>query len=70
MLTPPPETIFLMKLDRAAAQDREDMILLWKRCTFATAADVVECYEAAYPHAPEDPHLATFVRSIITDAEG
>lgn len=66
--TPPPETILLMKLNRAGPQDREDMLLLWDRCGFTGADDVVERYSAAYPHAPEDPHLGEYVDAVIADA--
>jgi hypothetical protein len=66
--TPPPETIFLMKLNRAGLQDREDMVLLWKRCAFSDPAEVVERYAAAYPHAPDDPHLDDYVEAIAADA--
>ena len=66
--TPPPETIFLMKLNRAGPQDREDMILLWKRCAFSGPEEVVQRFATGYPHAPEDPHLARYVEGIIGDA--
>ena len=32
------------------------------------AGEAVERYEAAYPHAREDPHLVDYVQSIVTDA--
>jgi hypothetical protein len=66
--TPPPETIFLMKLQRASAPDREDMLALWPLCTFIGAADVVARFESAYPYAPKDEHLGSFVEDIIADA--
>lgn len=67
---PPPETIFLMKLNRASPQDREDMVLLWKRCAFSGSEAVVVRYADAYPHAPEDPHLDEYVDAVIADAAG
>jgi hypothetical protein len=66
--TPPPDTIFLMKLQRASAPDREDMIALWPLCAFSGADDVVERFESAYPHASQDEYLGSFVEDIITDA--
>jgi hypothetical protein len=66
--TPPPESIFVTKLYRSEVQDREDMVLLWKWCGLAGADDVVERFEAAYPHAPDDPYLAGYVQAIIDDA--
>jgi hypothetical protein len=65
---PPPEVVFVMKLYRADPQDREDMVLLWPMCRFASPEDAVEAFEAAYPHAPEDEHLVEFVREIAQDA--
>lgn len=44
------------------------MVLLWKWCGLAGADDVVERFEAAYPHAPDDPYLAGYVQAIIDDA--
>lgn len=68
--TPPPGVIFVMKLYRAHPQDREDMVLLWPMCGFASPEDAVEAFEAAYPQAPEDEHLVDYVREIAEDASG
>ena len=68
--TPPPGVIFVMKLYRADPQDREDMVLLWPMCDFASPEDAVEAFEAAYPHAPEDEHLVNYVREIAEEASG
>lgn len=65
---PPPEVVFVMKLCRADPQDREDMVLLWPMCGFASPEDAVEAFEDAYPHAPEDRHLVDYVRQIAHDA--
>jgi hypothetical protein len=65
---PAPEVVFVMKLYRADPQDREDMVLLWPMCGFASPEDAVGAFEAAYPHAPEDEHLVEYVRAIATDA--
>ncbi len=65
---PSAETIFLMKLHRAGAPDREDMITIWSRCAFTGPDEVVANFFEAYPHAPEDPHLGEYVAAIIDDA--
>ena len=57
-----------MKLYRAAAPDREDMIRLWPFCDFTGPAEVVTRFFEAYPHAPEDPHLDGYAAAIIEDA--
>jgi hypothetical protein len=67
--TPPPETVFLMKLQRASAPDREDMISLWPLCSFIGAADVLERFKAAFPYLLNDEYLASFVEDIIVDVE-
>ena len=66
--TPPPDVLFVMKLYRADPQDREDMVLLWPMCTYATAEEAVEAFTGGYPHAPEDEHLVDYVRDIATDS--
>ena len=40
------------------------MIGLWPRCNFASPEDVVEQYEAAYPHEEKDPYLGDYVMGI------
>jgi hypothetical protein len=65
---PSPEVVFVMKLYRADPQDREDMVLLWPMCGFASPEDAVNAFKAAYPHSPEDEHLVEYVRRIAHDA--
>lgn len=57
MLSPPLRIAFVMKMYRGLPNDVEDMAVLWPRVGFATAEEAVAEYFAAYPHAPEDPHL-------------
>lgn len=64
---PEPDVVFVMKLYRSEPQDREDMIDLWPRCSFPSPARAAAAYDA-YPHAPEDPHLADFIAGIARDA--
>lgn len=66
--TPPPETIFLMKLQRASAPDREDMIALWPLCSFGGSDEVIERFESAFPYVPNDDHLGCYVDDVIADA--
>lgn len=68
--TPSPDVIFVMKLYRADPQDREDMVLLWPMCSFESPDDAVDAFEAAYPHAPEDPYLVDYVRQVAQHASG
>ncbi|MCU0268474.1 MAG: hypothetical protein MUF83_07480 [Acidimicrobiales bacterium] len=66
---PRPDTIFVMKLYRAAPHDREDLVALWPRCTFEDPDNAVEAFKRAYPHAPEDEHLAGYITEVAHDAE-
>lgn len=66
---PAPEVVFVMKLYRASPQDHEDMILLWPSCGFESPGAAAEAFWRAYPHAPEDPHLADYVSEIATAAD-
>jgi hypothetical protein len=66
--TPPPDVIFAMKLYRGSPQDHEDLISLWPRCAFADPAAATAAFHAAFPHAPEDDHLASYIGEIATAA--
>jgi hypothetical protein len=69
VLGPVPRWVFLMKLDAARPQvDVVDMVRLWPACGFASPADAVARYEAAYPMARHDPHLTEFVADIAMKA--
>ena len=68
--TPSPETVFLMKLHRASALDREDMIRIWPRCKFTGPDEIVARFREAYPYSSEDPHLDEYLADIIKDAAG
>lgn len=59
---------FLMKLFAARGRDLDDLVSLWPHCGFATAQDAVAEMYAAYPAAPDDPHLESFVEQIIDEA--
>lgn len=66
---PTPEVVFVMKLYRSSPQDREDMVAIWPLCDFANAAAARDAFVDAYPHAPDDPHLADHIADIAQDAE-
>ena len=66
--TPPPEIVFVMKLYRAFPQDYEDLVSLWPRCHFGSSASAATAFRAAFPHAPEDEHLTSFIEEIATAA--
>lgn len=68
VLTPSPEVIFVMKLYRADPQDREDLVTLWPLCSFTDAEDAAASFRAAYPHAPDDEYLASFIENVAIDA--
>lgn len=66
--TPSPEIVFVMKLYRALPQDYEDLVSLWPRCSFESAAAAATAFRAAFPHAPHDEHLAGYVDDIAAAA--
>jgi hypothetical protein len=66
--TPSPEVIFVIKLYRADPQDREDLVSLWPLCSFTDPDDAAQAFRSAYPHAPEDEHLAEYIADIARDA--
>jgi len=69
ILGPPPDYVFVMKLYAARGEvDHDDMVRLWPRCTFMTAADAVALYCDAYPHAHEDDELVSYVEQIASEA--
>jgi hypothetical protein len=65
VLTPSADWVFLMKMYAGRLVDRPDLVKLWPHTGFATAAEAVERYWDAYPHAPDDAHLDGFVENII-----
>lgn len=42
----------------------EDMVALWPKTGFASAAQAVNLYNQAYPLAEEDPFLAAYVADL------
>lgn len=66
--TPSADVIFVMKLYRAQPQDREDLITLWPLCSFTDADDAARAFCDAYPHAPDDEHLASYIAEVVREA--
>ena len=66
VLGAPLDQVFLMKLHatRVRTSDVEDMVALWPRTGFASAAQAVHLYYQAYPLAEEDPYLAAYVAEL------
>ena len=65
---PSADVIFVMKLYRAQPQDREDLIALWPLCGFVDADEAARAFRDAYPHAPEDEYLASYIAEVVGDA--
>jgi hypothetical protein len=59
---------FLMKLFAARARDQSDLVALWPHSGFASARQAVVAMYEAYPAAPDDPFLESFVEGIIAEA--
>ena len=68
VLGPPADQVFLMKLSASRAPDVSDMVVLWPRCGFTDADDVVNRFYAAYPNEEPDPFMTEYVERIISAA--
>lgn len=68
VLGPPPDCVFLMKLYAAREPDYDDLVALWARCSFSSPSDAAARFTIAYPHAPDDPHLASYIAQIAEEA--
>jgi hypothetical protein len=56
-----------MKLFAGRETDLADRAVLWPQCAFPSVESAADAFRAAYPHLPDDPHLAGFIRTL---AEG
>lgn len=68
VLGAPLEVVFVMKMYRADPNDQADMVAIWPQTRFRSAQEVVDAFFAAYPHAPDDPHLDQFVIEVASRA--
>jgi hypothetical protein len=59
--------VFVMKLSAARARHDDDLVVLWPP-GFRTSEDAASALAAAFPHAPDDPHLVDYVRAIAEAA--
>ena len=50
-----------MKLYAARDRNLDDLRILWPLTGYVSAAQAVEAFWEAYPHAPVDPYLANFI---------
>ena len=46
------------------------MVAIWPQTGFRSAREVIDAFVAAYPHAPDDPHLDQLVIEIASRAVG
>jgi len=68
VLGAPLRVVFVMKMYRADPNDQADMVAIWPQTGFHSAQEVVDAFFAAYPHAPDDPHLDQFVIEVASRA--
>ena len=64
VLGAPLDQVFLMKLYAARDRDLDDLRVLWPRTSFASPGQAAEAFWEAYPHAPDDPYLASFIADL------
>ncbi len=69
VLGAPLSQVFLMKLYAARARDYDDLVVLWPRAGFRSPEEAASALFTAFPHAPDDPHLADYVRAIAEAAQ-
>jgi hypothetical protein len=69
VLGAPYRAVFLMKLFAARATDHDDLVRLWRLCSFQTPQQAVTDMYEAFPAAPEDPHLVDYVAEIARESE-
>ncbi len=69
VLGAPLDQVFLMKLYAARDRDLDDLRALWPLTGFGSPQQAAKQFWQAYPHAPEDPYLATFIASVAETAE-
>jgi len=63
------DDLFIMKVHAARnPQDFADLVLLWPRCSFMSANDVVERYWVSYSMAYPDDFLDVYVQQVIDRA--
>lgn len=53
-----------MKLYAGRDRDIDDLLTLWPVSGFRTPEEAAEMFRCAYPHAPDDPYLASWVKRI------
>jgi len=64
------DDLFIMKVHAARnPQDFADLVLLWPRCSFVSANDVVGRYWVSYSMAYPDEFLHVYVQQVIDRAE-
>jgi transcriptional regulator with XRE-family HTH domain len=68
VLGAPLKVVFAMKMYRADPNDQADMVTIWPQTGFRSAQEVADAFFAAYPHAPNDPHLDQFVIEVASRA--
>lgn len=56
--------LFVMKLYAGRDRDFDDLITLWPVSGFRTPEEAAEMFRCAYPHAPDDPYLESWVKHI------
>jgi hypothetical protein len=59
--------LFLMKLFAARGRDYADLVSLWSHTGFAAPEEAVEAMYDAYPAAPRDEFLESFVAEIARE---
>jgi hypothetical protein len=62
--------VFLMKLFASRAADHDDLVRLWPLSGFASPEAAAADMYAAFPAAPDDPHLSQYVADVAGESTG
>lgn len=69
VLVPEPDVVVLMKISAGGRtpNDALDLRSLWATTRFATPDNAASAFYDAYPHEEHDPHLAEWIRTVVTE---
>ena len=68
VLGAPLRQVFLMKVHAARTRDYDDLVALWPHCSFDSPAQALAEYGHAFPEAPDDPFLGSWIAEVARRA--
>jgi len=68
LLGAPWSQVFVMKLYAGRTRDRRDLPKIWPRTGFTSAGYAARMFREAFPHAPDDEFLSTYIETVVAQA--